>query len=368
MNILLVTNQLAVGGAESFLVRLAGELSRRGHLVGVAALDGELVVALAPSVRYYRAPARPDRAIGFLRLAEWLHGVIRAHAPHVIHANSSTSAAASWLARGMFRVPIVASAHGAWYGARRHVAARLYGAFSDVVVGCSQNLTDDLVACGLPRHKARVVLNGVPRPDVPGESRSAARRELGIAANAPVILTVARLDPMKGQDVLMRAFAEVRRAQPQARLLVAGEGDFRSKLEAVRSDLGLEAAISLLGFRADVNRLLTASDIFCLPSFHEGLPLAVCEAMAAGCPVVVTSVGGVPEVVRDDVTGWLVAPRDAAALAGRLLSALTNPVARARVGEAARLHAERFLSLEHMATEFETLYSHSAVHFAEALA
>ena len=368
MNILLVTNQLAVGGAESFLVRLAGELSRRGHLVGVAALDGELVASLAPTIRYYRAPARPDRAIGFLRLAEWLHGVIRAHAPHVIHANSSTSAAAAWLARGMFRVPIVASAHGAWYGARRHVAARLYSAFSDVVVGCSQTLTDDLVSCGLARHKARVVLNGVPRPDRRMESRAAVRRELGIPDDAPVILTVGRLDPMKGQDVLLRAFAAVRRARAEARLLVAGEGAFRPTLEQVRSELGLAGAVTMLGFRSDVNRLLAASDIFCLPSFHEGLPMAVCEAMAAARPVVATRVGGVPEVVQHDVTGWLVAPRDADALADRLLSVLANPVARSRVGEAGRAHAERFLSLEHMALEFETLYSHSAVRFAEVLA
>ncbi len=368
MNILLVTNQLAVGGAESFLVRLAGELSRRGHLVGVAALDGELVASLDPSIRYYRAPARPDRAIGLLRLAEWLHGVIRAHAPHVIHANSSTSAAAAWLARGLFRVPIVASAHGAWYGSRRHVAARLYAAFGDVVVGCSQTLTDDLIACGLPRRKARVVLNGVPRREVQEESRSAVRRELGIVDDAPVVLTVGRLDPMKGQEILMRAFACVWRARPAARLLVAGEGDFRPTLERIRSELGVEAAVSMLGFRRDVNRLLEASDVFCLPSFHEGLPMAVCEAMAAGRPVVATSVGGVPEVVRHGVTGWLVAPRDVDALAGRILSALASPGESARVGEAGRAHAERYLSLERMAMEFETLYSHSAVQFAEVLA
>lgn len=368
MNVLIVTNQLAVGGAESFVVRLAGELADRGHLVGVAALDGALSEALGSRVRHYRAPARPDRGLGLLRLAEWLHGVVRSHAAHVIHVNSPTTAAAAWLARGLYRVPIVASAHGAWYGTRRHGAALLYTAFCDLVVGCSQTLTDDLVRCGLARSKAEVVLNGVPEPHLAACDRAEIRSELGVAAGTPVVLTVGRLDPLKGQDVLVRSFTRIVRAHRGAELWIAGSGAFGPALEALAGDLGLSGSVRFLGYRKDVDRLLAGCDVFCLPSFHEGLPMAICEAMAMARPVVATHVGGIPEVVIDGLTGWLVEPRNPDALADRLLDLMADPPMREQMGWRGRARAEELLSLAQMAERFENLYGTVLPRVAEAWA
>jgi glycosyltransferase involved in cell wall biosynthesis len=159
------------------------------------------------------------------------------------------------------------------------------------------------------------------------------------------LLVVGRLRIRKGVDVLLAAMPELLRRHPAARLLIAGDGEHRAALEREAAALALGAAVSFLG-RADaarVRRLLRGAAALVVPSTYEGMPLVVLEAMEASVPVVASRVAGIPEVVDDGRTGWLVPPEEPARLAAALAAALDDPGAAARRGAAGRrLLAERF--------------------------
>ncbi|MBA3534337.1 MAG: glycosyltransferase, partial [Ardenticatenales bacterium] len=165
-----------------------------------------------------------------------------------------------------------------------------------------------------------IIPNAVDLPTpIPAEERQALRTELIGDPMRPLILSVGRLSPQKAHSDLLIAFADLRESNSNATLVIAGDGPLRAELEAQIKTLGLEGHAWLLGMRNDVPRLLAASDIFATSSHWEGLPIAVLEALAAGLPVVGTTVGDVPKVVVEG-TGLLVPPREPGALAAALRS------------------------------------------------
>ncbi len=155
------------------------------------------------------------------------------------------------------------------------------------------------------------------------------------------LLFVGRLRIRKGVEVLLAALAELRRRVPTAVLRIAGNGEHRAALEACAAGLGVADAVSFLGTcdAARVRTLLRGAIAMVVPSIYEGMPLVVLEAMAAGTPVVASAVSGIPEVVVDGETGWLVPPESPAALAAVLAAVLADPAEAARRGEAGRRRA-----------------------------
>jgi len=155
------------------------------------------------------------------------------------------------------------------------------------------------------------------------------------------LLFVGRLRVRKGVEVLLEALAELRRSGTAARLRIAGDGEHRGALERKAAALGLEADL-FLGRRdaAGVRALLRGAAALVVPSTYEGMPLVVLEAMEAGVPVVASRVSGIPEVVEDGSTGWLVPPEDPGALARALAEVLADPATARRRGEAGRARVE----------------------------
>lgn len=367
MNILVITNRLTMGGAEQFVVRLSNELARRQHRVLVVSSGGELEALLAPNLAHAHAPAGTQTPWGLWTLSRELRELLDAHAIEVIHANSPTTALAARLACGGRPIPIVTSAHNGkrWYDRGvPPILTRVLARGSDRVVGVSEELTRYLIRNGLAQHKAQTIHNGIPCRPEPKEPRlkELIRSELALPLDAPLILCVARLHEVKGHRRLIEALPGVLEKHPDARLLIAGEGPLRPAIEARIEELGIGRSVQLLGNRQDVDRLLCAADVFCLPSDWEGLPLAVAEAMAAGLPVVATAVGGVPEIVEEGVTGWLVPPADPGLLASRLCGLLAEPAQRRRMGLAGREKISAHFTLEQMVSKFEALYRELVEH------
>ena len=214
---------------------------------------------------------------------------------------------------------------------------------------------------GVPSARIEVIRYGLDPTPFSGLDRAAARRELGIEAQVPLLLCPARLDPQKRHDVLLRAFAQVRRRLGNALLLCAGETQlggpaYRARLLQLSDDLGLRDAVRWLGVRSDMPGLMAAADLVVLASDWEGLGLVVMEAAMAGRPVVATAVGGVPEVLEDRVTGSLVPRGDQQALASEVTTMLLDPEQRARMGAAARRHAATQFDLERMRAATRALY------------
>ncbi|HYO12567.1 MAG TPA: glycosyltransferase family 4 protein [Thermoanaerobaculia bacterium] len=182
-------------------------------------------------------------------------------------------------------------------------------------------------------------------PNVTGGLDVEAAPRTGEAAAPGYLLFVGRLRIRKGVEVLLEALRELRARHPGARLLIAGDGEHRAALESKVVELALEPAAVFLG-RCDAPRvrgLLGGAAALVVPSTYEGMPLVVLEAMEAGVPVVASRVSGIPEVVEDGITGWLVPPEDPEALAAALARVLEDPDGARRRGEAGRRRVdERF--------------------------
>jgi glycosyltransferase involved in cell wall biosynthesis len=207
-----------------------------------------------------------------------------------------------------------------------------------------------------PPGKIVVIRNGV----VPVPSRANAHdelcRELGLDAGSTLVGIVARLQAVKGHRFFIEAAARVLRSRTDAHFVLVGDGPLRTEIENQAAALGITDHVHLLGDRAGVSRLVAAFDLLVLASLHEGLPNAVMEAMAAGVPVVATSVGGTKELIADGETGYLAPPSDSAALADRILFALGDEVHREEIVSAARRRITSTFSIERMVESVENLY------------
>ena len=215
------------------------------------------------------------------------------------------------------------------------------------VVANSQAAADRLRVEGVPDNKIHVIPNGIDPAVFPGREYSAWPKR---------IATVACLREEKRIDVLVSAAPAILARHPQAEFLIAGDGPCREPLVARARDLGVLNRFQFLGHRDDVPAVLAQADVFVLPSRSEASPNSVIEAMAAGLPVVASDVGGIPELVDDGRTGYLVAPGDVNALARGVIGLLDAPDRVEAFGVAARRRIEQTYSFDRMVEQFETLY------------
>ncbi|MBC7678997.1 MAG: glycosyltransferase, partial [Pseudorhodobacter sp.] len=185
--------------------------------------------------------------------------------------------------------------------------------------------------------------------------RAQVRAELGLAPEAFVVGAVNRLSPQKDPRTLVLAVAQVLRADPQARLLLVGDGPLRLQVQALIAELGIAAQVVAVGLRDDVPRLLTAMDVFTSASLWEGLPRTVLQAMATGVPVVATATDGIVDVVEDGRTGLLVAPGCPDELGAAVQRLLDEPGLGTALAQAASVRLPEFDALT-MVRRLEALY------------
>jgi glycosyltransferase involved in cell wall biosynthesis len=331
----LVVTGLERGGAELQVVALAGGLRARAWDVAVLALRmgplaGELVESGIPVYEF-----RPQALLRFR--------------PQILHAHLFHANIAARVVRLFFPIPVVISTvHSIAESSRRSGAIRhrdflyrLTGALSDADVFVSRAAADRHRARG-----ARVIPNGVDtarfRPDP--ERRARTRAALGLTGEF-VWLAAGRLMWKKNYPLLLEAMTK----QRDSLLLIAGDGPETARLRELAPK-----NVRFLGARSDVPELMNAADGFVLSSLVEGLPAVLLEAAASGLPCVATAVGGVAEAVRDGVTGYVVAPGDAAALAAAMSRIANEP--REEMSRAAREFAVSNFDLPNAIGQWERLY------------
>lgn len=211
-----------------------------------------------------------------------------------------------------------------------------------------------------PRRALSTIPNGISLErfePAAATRRSALAESLGWRSDSRVIGTVGRLQPVKDQERLIRAFAHVRSKVPGAVLVIVGDGDLRPQLQQLVEELGLQESVRLLGDRGDVPQLLSGMELFALSSLSEGYSVALIEACAASLPIVATDVGGNHEIVRDGINGKLVPAGDASALADALLGMLADANGAQEMGRAGRDWALSEASFRTMASRYERLYA-----------
>jgi glycosyltransferase involved in cell wall biosynthesis len=230
----------------------------------------------------------------------------------------------------------------------RHLALPItsrftYSVLPDHVVTVSEHVARYLVKAGVPRERVTAVPTGIDLSRYAAGEAGTLRTELGLAADTPLVGTVAILRRKKGHAELLEAIPAVLERFPEAHFVFAGDGPQRENLERRIAELGLGRCVHLLGLRRDVVNVLASLDLFVLPTHQEALGTAFVEAGAMGLAAVGSNVDGVPEIVGDGETGRLVPVNTPAALAAAIVELLADPVRRRAMGEAAqRKVAERF--------------------------
>jgi glycosyltransferase involved in cell wall biosynthesis len=239
---------------------------------------------------------------------------------------------------------------------------RLLARTSTALVAVSPQVRDDLVALGVAdRERFAVVRLGVELGDrVTGGDdealRAETRRVLGVAPDRFVVGWIGRMTGVKRTEDVLVAFRRLRDLGVDATLLMIGDGPDRAAVERRAHDLGVMRDTLFLGYQAEVARFYAAVDAVILPSINEGTPVTAIEALAVGRPVVATRVGGVPDVVRDGETGFLVPPGSTDELAERLAELARDPELRERLGRAGREHVRTRYAVDRLVDDVDLLY------------
>ena len=357
-----VVNSLAVGGLENGVVNLVNTTAARfRHVIVCMTADGPLHGRLRPEVEVVVLGKRPGQdPWALLRLVR----LLRHLRPLIVHSRNWPAVDAIPAAR-VARVPLVVHGeHGREVAdpegrnLRRNRIRRALAPLVHHFVTVSADLRRWLIEdVRVPAAKVTAIHNGVDLSRFGRAGKLESRMRLALPADAPIVGTVGRLDPVKDQVGLIRAFAQVRTQHPAAVLVVAGDGPCRAELERVAAGLGQRDHVRLLGNRDDIPTVMSALDVFVLPSIAEGISNTILEAMATGLPVVATRVGGNPELVEEGVGGALVPRSDPDALAAAIAAYTGDPELRRRHGQASRQRAIGHFSLERMAQAYANLYT-----------
>lgn len=299
--------------------------------------------------------------------------LVRREGIDLVHSHGKGAGVHGRLAARVARVPAVHTFHGIHYAGYRAGLGRAYLALerrlarlTKAIVHVSESQAVEAAALGLAPPSSRIIVNGIDAARILASARprAEASRALELDQEALVVGTVARFDPVKRLDVLLRAFALVSAMHPTARLVIVGDGPDRARLSTLAVSLGIEDRVRFPGFIAEASRFLSALDLYASASRKEGLPLAILEAMACGLPVAATRVPGHVDVVAQGVTGLLATPDDHRALGQAMLDLLADPRRRAEMGAAGRRRVEEHFSASRMAAETADLYRATVGRFA----
>lgn len=352
------------GGAETQLVRVATGLASAGWQVEIIT-----IISLNDFARTLEGAGVAVRSLGMTRgrydprALTRLARMLRESRPTVVCTFMFHANVLGRIVARLNRVPIVVSSiRNAEFGGRwADVLMRWTDALADVTTTNSELAGAALTARGVVKEqRLRILPNGIETgpPQAEGRSREAVRAELGFEEADRIWLSVGRLEPQKAHDLAVRAVAELLEAGHELRLVIVGEGGQMEMLESLRSRLGLEGRVSLLGHRKDVRELMLAADGMLLASRWEGLPNVILEALVAGLPVVATDVGGVRELITDGRTGVVVAPGDPAALARGVERVIgMDPEERRAMVEAGRRHVTERYALPKALADWEELFT-----------
>jgi glycosyltransferase involved in cell wall biosynthesis len=272
--------------------------------------------------------------VGAVRLAR----ALRRHRPEIVHLHVGGRSRV-WPLQALSSAKRVAHLHGTTTDDGTPLALEQFVRSSDAAIATSNAVAE---AVG----PAAVIYPGVDPP----------QWQASLGERPPAIGTVGRLEPTKSLGVLLEAAALLRGRHPELRVEIAGSGSCEPPLRSLAERLGVASVVTFLGWRKDVDSLHRRWQVLVQPSAHEGFGIAALEAMAAGLPVVASATGGLPELVEDERTGFLVPAGDVEALAARLDRLLQDEALRARIGDAARERALRSFSVAEMAARTAAVY------------
>jgi len=355
--VLHIIPNFGLGGAERLLMNLLEAFDYKRFEVAAVSLYPESGTILEKKIRekcykvYFLNKHRgPD-----LRMIPRLYRVMKDFRPDVVHTHRYVLRY-TLLATLFYRVPVqihtvhnIAQKEVEWMGKVFHWFAFRLGAV--VPVSISQEVANTIKALYGCNIYTPVIYNGIPTCYFIDKRFQDDTEKKDI-----ILLHIGRFQPQKNHLLLIKAYEIAKKEYPSISLWLVGDGPLRGRVEKLVKEKGFERNVKFLGVREDVAKLLSEADVFILPSDWEGVPLSILEAMAASKPVIATSVGGVPELVENGVSGILVPPGNPEALAKAILHLANDPDLRQRMGKAGQKIAIERFDISRTAREYEALY------------
>ncbi len=363
--ILYVVTGAGFGGAPRHVLQLMSFMLKQGHQVGLVAAPEPRLMKEAQhlGVTYFPNPffVRPFRPWQDVRAVLPVFHAVRAFHPDLLHAHSTKAGLLTRLVGFLTRIPVIFTAHG-WifseeaplWKRRLFVLLETWAAKATTAIICVSYYDYDLALhYGVaPSEKLTVIHNGVDPKVFQNRDPGAVRAALQIQ-DSPVLTMVGRLAPPKDPFTLLEAWALL---DEKPFLLLVGAGELLDPIGSYLENRPGRERVRLLGERHDIESILMATDIFVLSSRKEGLPYTIIEAMMAGLPVVASQVGGLPELVDEGITGYLVPAREPVALANAIQRLLKDKVLRQRMGAQGRTKALQAFTLDQMLTKTQRIY------------
>jgi glycosyltransferase involved in cell wall biosynthesis len=297
-----------------------------------------------------------------------LYRLFRREQPHIVHTHTAKAGFIGRLAACLARVPIVVHTyhghilHGYYSPFKSWILRRMeriLSCLTDRLIAVSGQVKSDLICYHVaPPEKIVVIPLGLElKPFVDCDAHGGAfRNELGLNNGHRLVGIVGRMVPVKNHRLFLDAAASVAAEEPVARFVVVGDGPLRQDMEQHALALGIGDRVLFTGWRRDMPKIYADLDVLVVSSNNEGTPVSAIEAMAARCPVVATRVGGVPDLVRDGETGYLVPAEDAEALSAAILRILEDPQTASRMAKTARAIAVQRFNTDRLIADIERLY------------
>jgi glycosyltransferase involved in cell wall biosynthesis len=297
-----------------------------------------------------------------------IYRLIRDQKPQIVNTHTAKAGFLGRIAAHMARLPVIIHTyhghvlHGYYGRAKNGVLRRMeraLGHLTDCIIAVDAQVKRDLVAYHVaPPEKIVVVPYGLHLdPYLDCElHRGGFREELCLPAGAKLVGIVARIFPIKNHRLFLDAATLVIRQEPGTRFVIVGDGVLRLEMERHAQRMGIAEQVIFTGWRQDLPQIYADLDLLAVTSNNEGTPFSAIEAMAAGCPVVATGVGGLTDLIQEGQTGYIVPPGDAHAVAEAILRLLRAPETASRMGQAARVRVKDAFAVHRLIRDTEQLY------------
>jgi len=357
-----ITHDLAIGGLQQVVVNICKTIDRNTFDISVLCLRnlGEFVPEVEElGIKVFYLPQKQNGTdyFSFLKVAK----ILRQEKVDIIHTHNTQPFIDGTIGALLTGVKtIVHTDHARDFpDKRRYMFAEwLMSHFAYKVIGVSDHTSHNLIKHEkiLPR-KIITILNGIDGSKYNITiNKDNKKRELGIKRCGPIIGLGVRLSEQKGITYLLQAMPEVIKFFPDITLVIAGEGPCEDELKKDALHLGIDQHVLFIGPRLDIPELLKLFDLYVLPSLWEGLPIVLLEAMAAGCPIVSTNVGGMPMAIKHGENGSLVKPKQPQELSYEIIKLLENEQLRKKYSQNGKRTFQEHFSAEHMTRYYEKLY------------
>jgi len=362
INVLQLTYGLGLGGLERIIGHLVRGLERRRFNVVVYCLNKKGYHADQLEKEGYTVHLSPgQKRIGSYVRGLAVRGALIREAVDILHSHNTAAFLDGVVGAKLANTPVIIHTDHVrkFPDKRRYMAAeKIASYFVDQIVAVSRHVREALIEYERIRpDKISIIYNGVRfSPAQDDNEIELVRDEFNVRAGEKVVGCVARLAKQKGYELFMEAARRILRKVQNVKFVVVGVGEEYDKLVKLCSELGIRSKVCFTGARTDIERVLPIFDVFLLTSHYEGMPVCLLESMVSSVPIVATAVGGVPEVVQDGMSGYLIHSRDPDEVAERVVRLLSNDDLRLKMGKNGRRIYENCFTVDRMAEQYMELY------------